>query len=1153
LESLIGQPFDRFQLASVISSGRDWMVYNAYDPKFERQVTIKVLQGDLADHADAKDGILRSARSGIRLRHPGIARMWDLGQVGSLFYLVTELIPGVDLGRLLEEMRRSNLKVGITEAVLIAREIALAVDHARQRGFRVSDLRTSDIMLKLHPSDVHLPSGRVVLPYQPVIVDLGLASTAREQINGIDNFTGNEFKGIVSLLYELVTGFPPDSKPGPNRRSLPASLQKLMRRAYSKEDGQLFSSPTELADALDAMTPGLMQSDTEAVQLHGITPLFAVHQQHIALNPLELPLPIADEKPEMEGSESDQAEMRLRVLHADHSVRFIPVRMGTITIGRGQGNDIVLLQADVSRQHTQINYDGSQFKVTDLGSSNGTFIGDQRLLAHVPQVWPPGEMLRIGDSFIQIETPKLAEDQRLTQALVSSEGQTIGLPAAVMKVDEGAVGLAVDRVNLTVHPGQKAVLVVGLSNLGLIEDLFTLIVAGVPDSWLKAPSELMRLAAGEQRITQIEITPPRTPDVKAGRKSIIVSAKCAAAPNRPAEARLNLSVAEFEDYRWSIQPAQIKAGNRIQVRLENLGNTNQTYQVACFDSKNMLHPNPPAARLVVPPGQGSFAQFQIHSRSTPLFGKETPQSLSVRLEMPGKPSDVKSITVSVKPLLPMWAMWSGGGAVLLAGLFGLLLISGLIFGNMAGGRSTFEAMTELEQMVAMTEQARLETEQSLAGANIETIQAVTATAAWLDLDDDRDGLTNRMELELGTSPQERDTDQDGLSDGDEVNRGLNPLEPDTDSDSLMDGDEVARGLNPLDRDTDKDGIPDGIDPDPGKVPTATIMPTGLPSLTPTLAPFTATSTLPFTPTSTQPVVGAPPPNPVPSISGLTPSGLPVGSPGQPITINGSGFVDGAQVFYNNSQRSILSLTSNTITIALLAPDLATAGSFSVRVTNPSPGGGDSSNAQFLVSNPKPEIISLTPSSATVGQSLTELIINGTGFNDGTKVFSTVDASSSQRTVTSRTPTMLIVSLTSADLNLGRTITFSVANDPPLGGSDAETFTVNNPDPILNSLDPDSTTVSSEELTIDLTGDNFVPNSKAYWAEDDVETELETTYNSPQSLQANVPGSELGEARTVQIRVKNPAPAGGTSDDVDFDIIDEEEVGYYFRRRENLMI
>lgn len=78
------------------------------------------------------------------------------------------------------------------------------------------------------------------------------------------------------------------------------------------------------------------------------------------------------------------------------------------------------------------------------------------------------------------------------------------------------------------------------------------------------------------------------------------------------------------------------------------------------------------------------------------------------------------------------------------------------------------------------------------------------------LDNDKDGLINMREDELGTNPDNPDTDGDGLKDGPEVDQyRTNPLNKDTDGDTLTDGDEVLRySTNPLDKDTDADRLAD---------------------------------------------------------------------------------------------------------------------------------------------------------------------------------------------------------------------------------------------------------------------------------------------------------------------------------------------------------
>ncbi|MFH1366406.1 MAG: hypothetical protein ABIH38_00250 [Patescibacteria group bacterium] len=64
-------------------------------------------------------------------------------------------------------------------------------------------------------------------------------------------------------------------------------------------------------------------------------------------------------------------------------------------------------------------------------------------------------------------------------------------------------------------------------------------------------------------------------------------------------------------------------------------------------------------------------------------------------------------------------------------------------------------------------------------------------------DEDRDGLSDTEEKELGTDPQKSDTDTDGLSDYEEVNvYKTDPLKADTDGDSHLDGVEVSNGYDP---------------------------------------------------------------------------------------------------------------------------------------------------------------------------------------------------------------------------------------------------------------------------------------------------------------------------------------------------------------------
>lgn len=78
-----------------------------------------------------------------------------------------------------------------------------------------------------------------------------------------------------------------------------------------------------------------------------------------------------------------------------------------------------------------------------------------------------------------------------------------------------------------------------------------------------------------------------------------------------------------------------------------------------------------------------------------------------------------------------------------------------------------------------------------------------------DADDDMDGdgLSNKEEIEFGTSVFSSDTDKDDLSDYDEINKyNTDPLKADSDADTLNDGEEIAIGLDPNNFETF--GMPD---------------------------------------------------------------------------------------------------------------------------------------------------------------------------------------------------------------------------------------------------------------------------------------------------------------------------------------------------------
>jgi diguanylate cyclase (GGDEF)-like protein len=96
-----------------------------------------------------------------------------------------------------------------------------------------------------------------------------------------------------------------------------------------------------------------------------------------------------------------------------------------LTIGRGQNNDIVLQSDTVSRQHATIECRGMDIVVTDLGSTNGTFVNEDPTRLH-QMLLKCGDRLRIGDTIFKYLSGKDIEAQyhRVISQMAMTDGLT---------------------------------------------------------------------------------------------------------------------------------------------------------------------------------------------------------------------------------------------------------------------------------------------------------------------------------------------------------------------------------------------------------------------------------------------------------------------------------------------------------------------------------------------------------------------------------------------------------------------------------------------------------------------------------------------------------------------------------------------------------
>jgi hypothetical protein len=157
------------------------------------------------------------------------------------------------------------------------------------------------------------------------------------------------------------------------------------------------------------------------------------------------------------------------------------------------------------------------------------------------------------------------------------------------------------------------------------------------------------------------------------------------------------------------------------------------------------------------------------------------------------------------------------------------------------------------------------------------------------------------------------------------------------------------------------------------------------------------------------------PNPVPTLTSISPTLTGAGGAAFTLTLTGTNFINGSTAQWKGSPRTTTFVSATSLTAAITAADIASSGTAAITVVNPTPGGGTSNSLTFTITDFS---VSATTTSQTVtaGQPANFTIATATvgGAFPGTVTFtasglpSGASASFSPSSVTAGTSTTMTV-------------------------------------------------------------------------------------------------------------------------------------------------
>jgi hypothetical protein len=275
---------------------------------------------------------------------------------------------------------------------------------------------------------------------------------------------------------------------------------------------------------------------------------------------------------------------------------------------------------------------------------------------------------------------------------------------------------------------------------------------------------------------------------------------------------------------------------------------------------------------------------------------------------------------------------------------------------------------------------------------------------------------------------------------------------------------------------------------------------------------------------------APGPGPGPAgltIASISPSTV-ISGASDPVNVQvmGTGFTAQSTIRWNSQVFLVpTNITPTTLTVALQDQMLRVAAGTNKIVVLDAASGSESNAADFVVVNPVPVILSLSPDTALTGSGYT-LRFTGRNMTLGSVLrWNGVDRPTTYSGLDPLGTSPMRAEIPASDVAAAGTATITVFNPAPGGGTSAPvSLRVRDAAPLITSLNPSTIQAGAAGATVTITGANFSSASTVQW-----NGQLrQVAFGSATSLAMTLTAADVSTPGTGQVVVVNPGTSGASN-------------------------
>jgi serine/threonine protein kinase len=275
--------FGKYYLLELINVGGMAEVFKAKMfgvEGFEKIVAIKKILPEVAEDAEFIRMFIDEAKIAVRLQHPNVVQILELGKIDDSYFIAMELVNGKDLKTIRKRLKRVELLMPVEQSSYIISQVCDGLDYAHRK--------TDDKMNSLNIVHRDISPQNMIVSYEGTVklIDFGIAKAkskstktqagmlkgkfsymSPEQVSGQPIDRRSDIFSLGVVFFEMLTGkrlflgkndvetlekirkadVPP---PSVFNSAVPPELDRIVLKALSKDREERYQWASEFSEDL---------------------------------------------------------------------------------------------------------------------------------------------------------------------------------------------------------------------------------------------------------------------------------------------------------------------------------------------------------------------------------------------------------------------------------------------------------------------------------------------------------------------------------------------------------------------------------------------------------------------------------------------------------------------------------------------------------------------------------------------------------------------------------------------------------------------------------------------------------------------------------------------------------------------------------------